>query len=320
MLMKLIPNFKGFDFFPHDLRLPFMRYKDFAIGLSIVAMLASLAIFMTRGLNYGVDFKGGSMIELQATGGTADVTALRGKLGDLGLGGVQIQEFGGPANVLIRIEEQPGGEAAQQVALTKVIEAVGSGYTQRRVEVVGPAVSSELRTTGIIAVFCGILAIVGYVWFRFEWQFAAGAVVALVHDVLVTVGIFSLFQFEFDLSTVAALLTILGYSVNDTVVVSDRIRENLRKFKKMDLNELLNLSINETLSRTILTGMTAIAVLVSLYIFGGEVIRNFNFAMLLGVVIGTYSSIFIAAPILGYLGVKRDWSEAAANSAAPAKA
>ncbi len=320
MLMKLIPNFKGFDFFPHNLRLPFMRYKDIAIGMSIVAMLASLALFMTRGLNYGVDFKGGSMIELQATGGTADVTALRDKLGGLGLGGVQIQEFGGPANVLIRIEEQPGGEVAQQAALTKVIEAVGAGYTQRRVEVVGPAVSSELRTTGIIAVLCGILAIVGYVWFRFEWQFAAGAVVALVHDVLVTVGIFSLFQFEFDLSTVAALLTILGYSVNDTVVVSDRIRENLRKFKKMDLNELLNLSINETLSRTILTGMTAIAVLVSLYIFGGEVIRNFNFAMLLGVIIGTYSSIFIAAPLLGYLGIKRDWSDAAAKGAAPAKA
>lgn len=320
MLMKLIPNFKGFDFFPHNLRLPFMRYKDIAIGMSIVAMLASLALFMTRGLNYGVDFKGGSMIELQATGGTADVTALRGKLGDLGLGGVQIQEFGGPANVLIRIEEQPGGEVAQQAALNKVIEAVGAGYTQRRVEVVGPAVSSELRTTGIIAVLCGILAIVGYVWFRFEWQFAAGAVVALVHDVLVTVGIFSLFQFEFDLSTVAALLTILGYSVNDTVVVSDRIRENLRKFKKMDLNELLNLSINETLSRTILTGMTALAVLVSLYIFGGEVIRNFNFAMLLGVIVGTYSSIFIAAPLLGYLGIKRDWSDAAAKGAAPAKA
>ncbi len=320
MLMRLIPNFKGFDFFPHDLRLPFMRYKDFAIGLSVVAMLASLALYMTRGLNYGVDFKGGSMIELKATNGKADVAALRDKLGQLGLGGVQIQEFGGPEDVLIRIEEQPGGEAAQQVALSKVIESVGSGYTQRRVEVVGPAVSSELRTTGIIAVVCGIFAIVAYVWFRFEWQFAAGAVVALVHDVLVTVGIFSLFQFEFDLSTVAALLTILGYSVNDTVVVSDRIRENLRKFKKMDLNELLNLSINETLSRTILTGCTALAVLIALYIFGGEVIRNFNFAMLLGVVIGTYSSIFIAAPLLGYLGVKRDWTDAAAKGAATAKA
>jgi preprotein translocase subunit SecF/SecD/SecF fusion protein len=158
-----------------------------------------------------------------------------------------------------------------------------------------------------------------YVWFRFEWQFALGGVVALTHDVLVTAGIFSLFQFEFDLSTVAALLTILGYSVNDTVVVSDRIRENLRKFKKMELNDLLNLSINETLSRTILTGMTAIAVLLALYIFGGEVIRNFNLAMLLGVIIGTYSSIFIAAPLLGYLGVKRDWSDAAAKTVAASK-
>lgn len=320
MLMKLVPNFKGIDFFPHNLRLPFMRYKDLAIGLSIVAMLISLALFFTRGLNYGVDFKGGSMIELQATNGTADVSALRDKLGQLGLGGVQIQSFGGPSDVLIRIEEQPGGDAAQQVALKKVIDAVGTGYTQRRVEVVGPAVSSELRTTGLIAVLSGILAIVAYVWFRFEWQFAAGAVMALTHDVLVTVGIFSLFQFEFDLSTVAALLTILGYSVNDTVVVSDRIRENLRKFKKMDLNELLNLSINETLSRTILTGVTAIAVLLALYIFGGEVIRNFNFTMLVGVIIGTYSSIFIAAPLLGYLGVKRDWSDQAAKGATPAKA
>lgn len=313
MLMRLIPNFKGFDFFPHNLRLPFMRYRDLAVGMSIVAMLLSLGLFFTRGLNYGVDFKGGSMIELQATSGTADVSALRDKLGQLGLGGVQIQSFGGPSNVLIRIEEQPGGEVAQQVALKKVIDSVGTGYTQRRVEVVGPAVSSELRTTGFIAVAAGILAIVCYVWFRFEWQFALGAVLALTHDVLVTVGIFSLFQFEFDLSTVAALLTILGYSVNDTVVVSDRIRENLRKFKRMDLNELLDLSINETLSRTILTGVTAIAVLLSLYVFGGEVIRNFNFAMLLGVIIGTYSSIFIAAPLLGYLGVKRDWTEGAAK-------
>ena len=318
--MKLIPNFKGLDFFPHDLRLPFMRYKDVAIGLSIIAMLASLALCMTRGLNYGVDFKGGSMVELQAADGKADMSALRTKLDSLGIGGVQLQEFGAPGDVLIRIQEQPGGDAAQQVALKKVVDAVGTGFTQRRVEVVGPAVSSELRTTGFIAVAASILAIVAYVWFRFEWQFAVGAVVALVHDVLVTAGVFSLFQFEFDLSIVAALLTILGYSVNDTVVVSDRIRENLRKFKKMELNDLLNLSINETLSRTILTGCTAIVVLLALYIFGGEVIRNFNFAMLLGVVVGTYSSIFIAAPLLAYLGVKRDWSDQAAKSGVPAKA
>ena len=320
MLMKLIPNFKGLDFFPHDLRIPFMRYKDFAIGLSVIAMLASLALCMTRGLNYGVDFKGGSMVELQAADGKADMSALRSKLDSLGIGGVQLQEFGAPGDVLIRIQEQPGGDAAQQVALKKVVDAVGTGFTQRRVEVVGPAVSSELRTTGFIAVAASILAIVAYVWFRFEWQFAVGAVVALVHDVLVTAGVFSLFQFEFDLSIVAALLTILGYSVNDTVVVSDRIRENLRKFKKMELNDLLNLSINETLSRTILTGCTAIVVLLALYIFGGEVIRNFNFAMLLGVVVGTYSSIFIAAPLLAYLGVKRDWSDQAAKGGVPAKA
>jgi preprotein translocase subunit SecF/SecD/SecF fusion protein len=249
--MKLIPVFKGRDFFPHDLRLPFMKYKGPAFAASVIAMLISLGFCLTFGLNYGVDFKGGSLIELKTKSGNADIAALRDKLNGLGLGNVQIQEFGAPDDVLIRLEEQPGGESAQQEALKKVTAATDAEYVQRRVEVVGPAVSSELRTTGFIAVAAGILAIVAYVWFRFEWQFAVGAVVALTHDVLVTAGIFSLFQIQFDLSTVAALLTILGYSVNDTVVVSDRIRENLRKFKKMDLNELLNLSINETLSRTI---------------------------------------------------------------------
>jgi preprotein translocase subunit SecF/SecD/SecF fusion protein len=314
--MKFIPVFKGRDFFPHDLSLPFMKYKGPALAASIVAMIISLGLCMTLGLNYGVDFKGGSLIELKTKSGNADISALRDKLNGLGVGSVQIQEFGTPDDVLIRLEEQPGGEAAQQVALKKVTAATDADYVQRRVEVVGPAVSSELRVTGFIAVAAGILAIVAYVWFRFEWQFAVGAVVALTHDVLVTAGIFSFFQFQFDLSTVAALLTILGYSVNDTVVVSDRIRENLRKYKKMELNELLNLSINETLSRTILTGATALAVLLSLYIFGGEVIRSFNLAMLLGVIVGTYSSIFIAAPLLGYLGVKRDWSDAAKAVAA----
>jgi preprotein translocase subunit SecF len=315
--MRFIPNFKGYDFFPHDLRLPFMRYKGIAIGLSIGAMALSLALFFTFGLNYGVDFKGGIMIEVQSNSGPADISVLRDKLGRLGLGAVQIQSFGSPNDVLIRVEQQPGGEGEQQEALKKVLGALGSDYTQRRVEAVGPAVSSELRTTGFLAVAAGILAICAYVWFRFEWQFAVGAILALTHDVLLTVGIFSLMQLEFDLSIVAALLTILGYSVNDTVVVSDRIRENLRKYKRMELDELLNLSINETLSRTILTGCTAIAVLISLYIFGGEVIRNFNFAMLFGVVIGTYSSIFIGAPLLGYLGVKREWGGAGTGTVKP---
>lgn len=312
--MQFLPNFKGFDLFPHHLRIDFMRFKGLCLALSVIGMLISLALFLTLGLNYGVDFKGGSMIEVQAKSGAADIAGLREKLGRLGMGNVQIQSFGAPSDVLIRLEEQPGGEGAQQEGLKKVIDALGDQYTQRRVEVVGPVVSSELRMTGFLAVAAGLLAIVAYVWFRFEWQFAAGAIVGLTHDVLLTIGLFSLFGLEFDLSIVAALLTILGYSVNDTVVVSDRIRENLRKYKRMELNELLNLSINETLSRTVLTGVTALVVLISLYIFGGEVLRNFNFAMLFGVIIGTYSSIFIAAPLLGYLGVKREWS----NVKAPA--
>jgi preprotein translocase subunit SecF len=234
------------------------------------------------------------------------LSALRSKIGALNLGDVQIQSFGAPEDVLIRIEEQPGGDAAQQDALKKVQGVLGDAYEQRRVEIVGPAVSSELRRTGTIAVLVSIIAIMAYVWFRFEWQFAVGTLVALAHDVLVTAGIFSLFQLEFDLAIVAALLTILGYSVNDTVVVADRIRENLRKYKRMDLTELLNLSINETLSRTILTGVTTIAVLIALYFLGGAVMQNFTFAMLFGVIIGTYSSIFIGAPILEYLGVKRE--------------
>lgn len=306
--MKWLPVFKGIDFFPHDLRLPFMKYKGLALAVSTVLMLLSIGVFAIKGLNYGVDFKGGSLLEVQSVSGPANVPALREKLSKLGLGAVQIQEFGSNTDVLIRVEEQPGGETAQQAALKKVQDALAGQYAPRRTEVVGPAVSGELRFTGILAVFVGLLAISAYVWFRFEWQFAAGVIVSLLHDVLLTVGIFSLFQLEFDLSIVAALLTILGYSVNDSVVVSDRIRENLRKFKRMELNELLNLSINETLSRTILTGCTALVVLVALYIFGGEVIRNFNLAMLLGVLIGTYSSVFIAAPMLGYLGVKREWS------------
>ena len=318
--MQFIPNFKGYDFFPHDLRLPFMRYKGLALILSFVAMGASLALFLVKGLNYGVDFKGGTMIEVQSKTGPADIPQLREKLGKLGVGGVQIQSFGTPADVLIRIEQQEGAEVQQQAAVKKVVDALGEGYQQRRFESVGPAVSSELRWTGFIAVVAGLMAIVAYVWFRFEWQFALGAIVALSHDVLLTVGIFSLLQLEFNLSTVAALLTILGYSVNDTVVVSDRIRENLRKYKKMEINELLDLSINETLSRTILTGATALAVLLALYIFGGEVIRNFNFAMLLGIVVGTYSSMFIGAPLLGYLGVKREWGGGSAKVAPNAAA
>jgi preprotein translocase SecF subunit len=299
-------NFKGVDFFPHDTRIDFMRWKNVCVGASIVMMVLSLALFLFKGLNYGVDFKGGTLIEIQSKSGAFDIPAMRQKLSVLGLGDVQIQAADDGKEALIRLEQQPGGEKAQQEAVSKINQALGDGVTYRRTEVVGPAVSSELRRTGIIAVLSSLLAIIAYVWFRFDWQYAAGGIVALSHDVLLTVGLFSLLNLEFDLSIVAALLTILGYSINDTVVVSDRIRENLRKFKRMPLDAVLNLSINETLSRTILTGGTTIAVLIALFVFGGPVIRNFNFAMLWGVIVGTYSSIFIAAPLLGYLGLQRE--------------
>ena len=306
--MNLLPNFKGRQLFLPKNELPIMSIARAAFVASMIAMVVSVMLWASVGLNFGVDFKGGSMIEIRAKADQANIADLRAKTGGLGLGDVQITSFGTPQDVLIRIEEQPGGAPAQQAALKKITEAIGEGYEQRRVEVVGPAVSSELRTTGIIAVLCSIIAIILYVWFRFEWQFAIGAVVALVHDVLITIGVFSLLHFEFDLSTVAALLTILGYSVNDTVVVADRIRENLRKYKRMELPALLNMSINQTLSRTLMTSLTTLIVLIALYVLGGEVIRNFTFAMMFGVVIGTYSSIFIAAPLLQFLGVKRDWS------------
>jgi len=315
--MNFVPNFKGFDFFPHGTHVPFMRFMVPCFWASIAAMVLALGLFFSQGLNYGIDFKGGSLIEVQSRTESADIADIRSRVGGLGLGSVQIQSFGTPRDVLIRIEEQPGGEEAQQAALKKVQDALGGTYEQRRVEVVGPAVSSELRTTGTIAVIAAICAIILYIWFRFEWQFAIGAVLALTHDVLVTVGLFSLLQLEFDLSTVAALLTILGYSVNDTVVVSDRIRENLRKYKRMELVELLNLSLNETLSRTLLTSGTTLVVLIALYVLGGEVIRNFVFAMIFGIIIGTYSSIFLAAPLLAFLGVKRDWSGEKAPGGGP---
>jgi len=306
--MSFIPHVKGHKLLKSQSEIPFISFARTCLIVSIVTVLLSLTMWLTVGLNYGVDFKGGSMIELRSKQGPADISAIRNAVSNLGLGDVQIQSFGTDRDVLIRVEQQEGGEKAQQEALSKVLSAVGDNYENRRTEVVGPAVSSELRTTGLIAVLCSIIAIICYVWFRFEWQFAVGAVVALSHDIIITVGVFSLMQLEFDLSTVAALLTILGYSVNDTVVVSDRIRENLRKYKKMDLSELLNRSINETLSRTLMTSLTTLIVLLALYVFGGQVIRNFTFAMMFGVIIGTYSSIFIAAPLLSQLGVKRDWS------------
>ena len=308
---------KGFDFIPYNTKIPFLSWRFVAIALSTVGVAASLMLFFTQGLNLGIDFRGGSLIEVKAKNGAIDVGWLRSEVKSLKLGDVQIQQvqdFSGQSAcsdnscAMLRIELQPGGDKAQQEALNRVKKKLGDKVIYRSTEVVGPTVQGELIETGIIAVVSAIFAVLIYIWFRFEWQFALGAVAALVHDVLMTIGIFSLLQIEFGLPVVAAILTIVGYSLNDTVVVFDRIRENLRKFKKMGLSELLDRSINETLSRTFLTSFTTLLALMALYIWGGEVIRGFTFAMIWGVVVGTYSSVFIASPILLFLDVSRDWS------------
>ncbi|MGI9482171.1 MAG: protein translocase subunit SecF [Hyphomicrobiales bacterium] len=300
---------------PHDTKIRFMDFAKIAMPISGVLVLVSLALFFVVGLNLGIDFKGGTLIQVQTKGETADIGELRSRIGALGLGDVQIQEFGSDNEVLIRVEEQAGGEEAQQNVSVKVREALGDSVVYRRTEVVGPTVSGELARDGTIAVLATIMAILIYIWFRFEWQFAIGAVAALVHDVALTIGMFCILQLQFDLSIIAALLTIVGYSLNDTVVVYDRVRENLRKYKRLSTEDLLNLSINDTLSRTVLTSVTTLLALLSLYIFGGEVLRGFVFAMIWGVLIGTYSSIAIAAPLLKLLNVKRDWSETEKGSA-----
>ncbi len=312
--------FKGVDFFPHDTKIPVMQLRRYCVTISWVAAMIAVALIFTKGLNFGIDFKGGALFEIQSKTGPVDIASLRSKLSALDLGDVQIQGLDLPTEALIRVEQQEGGEKVQQVAAEKVRTALGANIDIRRAEVVGPAVSGELKQAGIIAVSLAIVGILLYIWFRFEWQFGVAAILALVHDILITIGVFSLLGFEFGLTEVAALLTLAGYSINDTVVVFDRIRENLRRYKKMPLIELLNLSINETLSRTVLTASTTFLAVLALYVFGTEVIRGFSFAMLFGIVIGTWSSIFVASPFLLWIGVKRDWTSAVKANPAAGKA
>lgn len=299
---------KGIRFVPTNTHIGFIRFRMISFVVSGLLILASIGLFFTVGLNYGIDFRGGTLIEIRNKSGPVDLSELRAKVTNIGLGDVQIQEFGAPSDVLIRIEQQKGGEQNQQNAIKKVKETLGDSVDYRRVEVVGPTVSGELIESGAIAILVAIFSVLLYIWFRFEWQFSVGAVAALVHDVVLTIGLFCLLQLEFGLSIIAAILTIVGYSLNDTVVVFDRVRENLRKYKKMPFTELLDLSVNDTLSRTILTSVTTLVALLSLYTFGGQVIRGFTFAMIWGVIVGTYSSVFVASPLLLILGVKREWS------------
>ena len=289
---------------PANVNLSFIPKRKIFMAFSALLVAASVFMFLSKGLNYGIDFKGGIMLEVR-TEKAANIAGMRTTLGDLGLGEVSLQEFGQPTDVLVRIQRQDGGEKAQQEAVNTIKAALGSSVEYRRTEFVGPKVSDELFWDGLTAVGLAVLAILMYIWFRFEWQFGLGAVVALSHDVITTIGIFALMGFEFNLSTVAAVLTIAGYSINDTVVVFDRVRENLRKYKKMPFPELLNNSINQTLSRTVITSVTTMLALLALYFLGGEVIRDFSFAMIWGVLIGTYSSIFLAVPILLNLNIKR---------------
>jgi preprotein translocase subunit SecF len=297
--------FSGLSIISRVPKLRFVDHRNLFFALSTVLIVGALALFAVRGLNYGIDFQGGIVIEVR-TPAPGQIGQLRDTLSGLGLGEVALQEFGAPDDILIRVQKQPGGDEAQQAAVNLVKTTLGDGLEYRRTEFVGPKVSEELFLDGVLAVAAALIAILAYIWFRFEWQFGLGAVVALIHDVLATVGVFALTGLEFNLSTVAAVLTIAGYSINDTVVVFDRVRENLRKYKSMSLPELLNNSINETLSRTVMTSLTTLVALLSLYILGGEVIRGFSFAMIWGVVVGTYSSVCVAVPLLLYLGVRRN--------------
>jgi len=294
-LLRIVPDNTRFDF---------MRFRRISFPVSAMLSIAAILLYFFHGLNFGIDFVGGTLVEVQTKANPADLAKMRASIGALHLGDFQLQQFGAPDDVLIRISEQPGGDQAQQAAVQKVRSALGDSVTYRRVEVVGPSVSTELLSYGTIGLLAAIVAILFYLWFRFEWQFALGAMIANVHDVVLTVGFMSLSRVDFDLTSIAALLTIVGYSLNDTVVIYDRIREMLRRYKRMSMPDLLNVSVNATLSRSIVTHLTVACSLLALLLFGGEAIRSFTATMMFGVVlVGTYTSVFIASPILIYLGV-----------------
>jgi len=307
---------------PSDTKIDFFSVPMITLGASALAMVASVIFFFVMGLNYGIDFRGGTTIRTDSQV-TVDIAGYRAALKPLNLGDVTITKVVDPAEQLqgieshvaqIRIQAQEGAESVTNDVIGKIkaaLIAVDATMTFPQIDSVGPKVSGELIQTAVIAVLLSIGAVLFYIWLRFEWQFSLGAVIALIHDVTLTIGVFAILQIKFDLAIIAALLTIVGYSLNDTVVVFDRVRENLRKYKKMELKEVLNMSINETLSRTVMTSVTTLIALISLFLLGGDVIHGFVFAMIWGVVVGTYSSVFVASAILLRLGVKRDWSKEA---------
>ena len=286
----------------------FIKLKLISFSFSAILSIAAIFAVIFIGLNFGIDFKGGILLEVR-TSSNIGIADIRNKITDLNIGEVSIQEFGVDSDYLIRVERQEGTDNAQQIAVEAIKSSLDKAFTKdieyRRLEYVGPTVSKDLVYDGVMAIVFAIIAMLAYIWFRFELPFALGAIVALLHDIVLTLGLFAILGLEFNLATVAAILLIIGYSMNDTVVIYDRIRENLRKFKKMNLNELLDKSINETLARTINTTFTTILALGALYLFGGQIIADFAFAMLWGIIVGTYSSIFIASTILLYVNVRR---------------
>jgi len=329
--------YSGIHVIPPNTRIDFMRYHKITFAISVIMMVASILLIAFKGLEFGVDFSGGILMEASAPG-PIDLAEVRSQLSELDLGEAALQEFGGPQNILIRLQHQeyteqdraaaiaklrqertgiPADELerlsysqadqeAQQRAIETVKSTLGSRYTYNRTEFVGPKVGSELIQDAVLATILALLGIAAYVWFRYEWQFGVNCVVSLFHDCITTVGLFALIGWQFDLTTVAAVLTIAGFSVNDTVVIYDRIREELRRYKKMPLGELLNMSINRTLSRTTMTSGLALLSVLAILFFGGEVLRGFALAMTWGIVIGTYSTIFVASPMLIYMNLRRE--------------
>ena len=295
MRLKLVPS---------DTSINFLKHRRIAFIFSLFLVASSIGLFVVKGLNLGIDFKGGILIEARNTTGPADISGLRADLGQLGLGDISLQEFGTPTDVLVRVQRQVGDEEAQIAAIAAISLTLGDSYDIRRTEFVGPTVGAELAEKGMLAVACALLAIMVYIWFRFEWQFSIAAILALAHDVLSTVGLFALTSFEFNLATVAAILTIAGYSINDTVVVFDRVRENLRRYKSYEIKDIINKSLNETLSRTVMTSFTTLLALLAITIFGGAVLRDFALAMIWGVLIGTYSSVFVAVGFLSRFDIR----------------
>ena len=283
--------------------IPFNKYYNQFNIFSIVLIILSLSLLIFKGLNYGIDFKGGTLIELRSSDNKINVGSLRDSLSQMNLGDVSVKKFGNDQDYLIKFEINDAKNNVIENIKTSLENSYGNNFNFRRVENVGPKVSSELLKSGIIAISLSLAVMLIYIWIRFEWQFSLGAIVALFHDVIVTLGMFSLFSLEINLSIIAAVLTIVGYSMNDTVVIFDRVRENLRKYSDIKIYELTNISINETLSRTLLTSITTLLALLAIYFFGGEILRGFSFAMILGVIFGTYSSIYIANTVLVRLNV-----------------